>query len=166
MTGPNDEYQTRQEIIDCLTRCARGVDRLDDELILSAYHADAIDHHGSFVGNPKEFVSWLRERHTRRVGAQHYLMNHVFDIDGDTAHVETYFMTPDRSSDRSGVRLVGGRYVDRFDRRANEWKIAVRVLVIEWQLTAEELPIEKEAEIGRRDRGDVSYLRPLESPAN
>jgi hypothetical protein len=164
MTSKIEEYQSRQEIIDCLCRYARGVDRLDETLILSAYHDDAIDHHGSFVGNPREFISWLRQSHTNRIVAQHYLMNHVFDIDGDTAHVETYFMTPGRESDRSEVTLVGGRYVDRFERRANEWKIALRVLVIEWQLVSQALPIDEQAEIGKRDRSDLSYLRPLQLP--
>src|SRR5882724_2908499 len=39
----------RQAILDCLHRYTRGVDRLDRQLLLSAYHADAIDDHGLFV---------------------------------------------------------------------------------------------------------------------
>ena len=46
----------RQAILDCLTRYGRGVDRFDRELVLSAYHPDAIDDHGAFVGTREEFI--------------------------------------------------------------------------------------------------------------
>ena len=36
----------RDEIRELLTRYCRGVDRMDAELIASAYHPDAIDEHG------------------------------------------------------------------------------------------------------------------------
>ena len=45
----------RQEILDCLTRYCRGVDRLDKSILLSAYHPDARDDHGLFVGHATEF---------------------------------------------------------------------------------------------------------------
>ena len=35
--------EDRNEILDCLARYARGMDRLDRELARSAYHDDAID---------------------------------------------------------------------------------------------------------------------------
>ncbi len=40
----------REAIRDCLLRYARGVDRFDRELIVSAFHPGAIDVHGKFVG--------------------------------------------------------------------------------------------------------------------
>ena len=53
------ELLDRQEIHDCLMRYSRGVDRLDPDLIRSAYHDDAIDDHGMFVGTRDEFVDWV-----------------------------------------------------------------------------------------------------------
>ena len=46
------ELRDRQDILDCLTRYSRGLDRHDSELLASVYHGDAVDHHGEFVGPP------------------------------------------------------------------------------------------------------------------
>ena len=157
------ELLSRQEITDCLHRLARGVDRLDRELFLSAYHRDALEWHGSFVGSPEDLAAWLWTRHEQRVVAQHYLMNHSFDFAGDVAHVETYFFSPFRNRDHSDVMVVGGRYIDRFERRESGWKIALRVLVREWGGSFSEEPVESESNIGLRSGSDVSYQRPLTS---
>ena len=55
----------RQAILDCLTRYCRGVDRFDRELVLSAYHSDAIDDHGAFVGTREEFIDWAFALHEK-----------------------------------------------------------------------------------------------------
>jgi hypothetical protein len=99
----------------------------------------------------------------------------LFGVDGDVAHVETYVTAYHRvpTSALAGFwdgredayeGLAGGRYVDRFERRAGEWKIAVRNVIAEWatSLEAVELLGEPYAE-GIRDRTDMSYQRPLEA---
>jgi hypothetical protein len=155
------ELLDRQEIVDCIHRYTRGVDRLDEDLILSAFHEDAIDYHGTFVGSPREFVAWLWPNHAKRVATQHFVTNHSIDIEGDTAHVETYFFVPQRNEGDPDITFASGRYVDRFDRRNGEWKIACRVVVMEWTGRCASLPIHPTAGIGRRDDEDVSYHRPL-----
>jgi hypothetical protein len=50
------QIQDRQAIVDCLSRYSRRIDRMDRELLLSAYHQDAIDAHGTFVGNREELA--------------------------------------------------------------------------------------------------------------
>ena len=37
------ELKDRQEIYDCIMRYCRGIDRLDRDMLLSAYHPDAVD---------------------------------------------------------------------------------------------------------------------------
>ena len=54
----------RMAIHDCLVRYARAVDRLDRELLLSVYHADAIEDHGVFVGSPEGFADWVIGYHS------------------------------------------------------------------------------------------------------
>jgi SnoaL-like domain len=44
------DLRDRQDILDCINSYGRGLDRLDADLIRNAYHADAIDQHGTFVG--------------------------------------------------------------------------------------------------------------------
>ena len=58
----------------------------------------------------------------------------------------------------------GGRYVDRFARRKGEWRIAARLLVMDWVTETEaEDPRGVLARYvsGTWDRSDPSYARPL-----
>ena len=51
----------KQEITDVVYRYARGIDRLDFELVKSCYHPDAYDDHGAFKGSVDEFVEATAE---------------------------------------------------------------------------------------------------------
>ena len=119
----------RAAIQDCLARYARGMDRHDEELVLSAYFEDAVDHHGQFTGSPRELAAWGADQHESVWDAhQHFLSNVTIEFDGDIAHVETYVMFVQRRRGGGVVDFGGGRYVDRFERRAGDWRIAARVL--------------------------------------
>jgi hypothetical protein len=182
-----DEIQNRAAIWQCLLRYARGVDRFDREMILSAFHPDAIDDHGKFVGGPQEFADWALGQHTKaHLGHLHNLFNHTCDLDGDVAHAETYFMFAAMNREGKPLVLNGGRYLDRLEKRDGEWRIAYRTLMREWGLMDERpdpgdlssftstrayLSEEVRAFMNggfppRRDSTDPSYQRPLEvSPA-
>lgn len=166
----------RNEIIQCLMRCARGMDRHDVDLIASAYHDDAIDDHGHFRGSPEAFIAYVNgDSHGPGAHAalfddhMHMLMNHTVEIEGDEAHAETYYLmiASYRGEHRSG--LWAGRYIDRLTRREGEWKIQVRRVIMgpsaelaeSASLGADMLD---EFATGRWDRDDISYARPLISP--
>jgi hypothetical protein len=53
-----DALLDRQDILDCLTRFSRGMDRFDREVFLSAFHADAVIAAGDFVGGPADLYNW------------------------------------------------------------------------------------------------------------
>jgi hypothetical protein len=160
----------RQEILDCLTRYCRGVDRFDRELLLSAYHADATDDHGVFVGNPAQFADWVFNAHgTGQKRTNHVIANHTCEIDGDTAHAETYCVYFGWNRDDS-IDVVGNRYIDRFERRRGEWRIADRICMVEWHggLSTSTSPAvhASMAELmanapNLRNKSDASYQRPL-----
>jgi len=163
-----DRLLDRQDILDCLVRFSRGMDRFDRALFLSAFHADAEISAGEFVGGPADLYRWARQLHAAGQSAtQHDLLNHSCDIDGDTAHAETYYLFVGRNRDDSNW-LAGGRYIDRLERRGGQWKIAVRCNAIEWSgvLPGATLPFanvpDRHAN-GRiaRGRDDLSYCRPL-----
>lgn len=125
--------QDREAIRECLTRYCRGVDRFDRDLLLSAFHPDAIDEHGKFVGGPEDFADWAIGQHARaHLSHQHCIFNHRCDLDGDIAHAETYFMFVAMNRRGKPVTLGGGRYVDRFERREGEWRIAARICLRDW----------------------------------
>ena len=162
----------RQAILDCLNRYTRGVDRLDRELLLSAYHADAIDDHGLFVGSPAAFADWALPHHRdyQRV-TNHLILNHSCELDGDTAHSETYCLYI--GVNKTGtVDVLGNRYIDRLERRNGVWAIALRICAVEW---VSNLPGEADVSAPMRqavnalmanaktarDKTDISYQRPL-----
>lgn len=163
--------QTQKEragILDCLHRYTRGVDRHDRELMLSAYWPDAFDEHGVAEGEAAGFVDWaLKWHHDHQTKHQHIITNHTLEIAGDTAHGETYYIF--WGENRQGPpTLAFGRYIDRFEKRDGEWRIAHRVCVneksgqwIDMPLTEQQAAMLYKSGPNRRDKGDISYVRPL-----
>jgi hypothetical protein len=162
------ELLDRQDIFDSLIRFARGMDRFDREAFLSAFHPDAQVAAGTFVGQPDALYAWARDMHEAGQSATHHvLLNHSCELDGDTAHTETYYLFAARNRDDSNW-IAGGRYLDRFERRDGAWKIAVRSTVIEWSGVLPTMPIPFGDVPGihlngvvSRDHDDISYRRPL-----
>jgi len=163
-----DELLNREEIRACLTRFSRGMDRLDRELFLSAFHDDAEIAAGPFVGTAADCWDWAAPMHEQgQVLTQHNLLNNTLDIDGDVAHSETYYQFVARNMDES-LLLAGGRYLDRLERRDGSWKIALRINLIEWSCLPPAIPlpftdVPDIAVNGMPTRGkeDPSYQRPL-----
>lgn len=157
----------RERIRQCLVRYTRGIDRLDEELVLSAFHPDAIDIHAKGrYGTARAFLDWWVPTQAQREVAQHFLTNFTIDIDGDVAHVESYFVTVSKTKGQDATFLTGGRYTDRFEKREGEWKIALRLVHIEWtvECQAAQLPGFIGLDVGARNRTDPSYMRPLTIP--
>ncbi len=158
----------RQAIHDVVVRYCRAVDRMDRELLLTCYHPDAIDDHGIFVGSPEAFADWAFALHASLQSAhQHIVTNHSCELDGDSAHSETYWMFAGMHHDGK-LTIGGGRYVDRMERREGEWRIAARKCVPDWGGVPSQSWLSPEAAAalasgGRtaRDRSDCSYERPL-----
>ena len=158
----------KSEILDCINNYARGSDRVDRELVRSAYHADAIEDHGAFVGRIDPFIEWSIQAKADTIRHQHYVSNSSIDLNGDEAHAETYYLYVGTHEDPAKpLRVVGGRYVDRFERRDGRWAIAARANLVEWQTLVESgLPRAAFAAMAAtgtisKDKSDASYERPL-----
>jgi ketosteroid isomerase-like protein len=161
------ELWDKQAIREVVNRYSRGVDRQDRELLLSCYHRDAIDDHGMFVGPADEFFDWTDPSHLHLFrGHQHVVANHTCELDGDTAHCETYYLFVANYKESGELALSGGRYIDRMEKRGGEWRIAARKCVVEWRSENMGRPGMEHvhAAVGKvaRDRSDLSYDRPLE----
>lgn len=162
------ELVDRQDIYAALLRFARAMDRFDRALFLSAFYQDAVISAGSFVGDPVSLYDWAHGMHEEgQKATMHNLLNHSCDLDGDSAHTETYYLMAGRNHDESNW-LAGGRYLDRFERRDGQWKIAFRTTVIEWSGLSPTLPIPfldvpdlALNGLPTRDTDDPSYRRPL-----
>jgi SnoaL-like domain len=162
-----DELLDRQDIVDCLTHFSRGMDRFDRDVFLSAFHGDAVIAAGPFVGGPEALFDWASRLHEQGQSATHHnLLNITFDIKGDVAHTETYYLFVGRNRDESNW-IAGGRYIDRLERRDAVWKIALRTNAIEWSgmVPTMGIPFADVPGINlngtpSRDKTDPSYRRP------
>ncbi|MBV9996171.1 MAG: nuclear transport factor 2 family protein [Caulobacteraceae bacterium] len=165
------ELKDRQEIRELMSRYGRAVDRLDRELLLSVYHPDATDDHGCYVGSPEVFAECALSMHAEaNTATQHIVTNHVCDLDGNTAHTETYWMYVGMNREGAPYSMGGGRYIDRLEKRDGRWGIVARKCVVDWSagassehlLTAAENAAVRDMEPTARDHSDPSYQRPLQ----
>jgi len=170
MTEPDrvQELVDRADILDCVHRYCRGMDRWDRELARSAYHDDAVDDHLAYCGPVDGFLDWAFDHHAGQVRHQHYVTNHHVEIEGDVAHAETYYLFLATVTDEAEpLTVTGGRYVDRFERRDGRWAIADRVCLVEWMTEVPSLLTGAARDFTvafatiARDRTDTSYDRPL-----
>jgi hypothetical protein len=128
-----DEMADREAIRDCLYRYSRGIDRCDMEMLRSAYWPDAIDDHTGFRGDREEFIAWAYPRLRSMEQNVHMIGNILIRLDGDKAAVESYLWSVSvvGGETRRAV-FVCGRYLDKFERRNDEWRIAGRLVVHDW----------------------------------
>lgn len=134
-------------------RYSRGIDRLDPDEMRSAYWADAVDEHGMFVGNAWKFVDFCMQGHDRWRSTMHTIFNHTVELDADGVHArgEVYNVTWLRRADGETLDVWFGRYLDRYERRQDEWRILHRVCVHEGDLSVDAgtpMPIATDAFLG------------------
>lgn len=130
-----DELADREAIRDCLYRYARGVDRCDEEMLRSAYWEDAIDDHLEFSGTREEFLAYALPGLRQMDQRQHILANILIRLEGPRAEVESYFYGYQRMRGPDGQPrdyIGAGRYLDNFERRDDEWRIARRFVMTDW----------------------------------
>lgn len=139
-------------------RYARGVDRLDPDLVRDAYWPEAIDRHGSRTEPRDAMVDYLMARLATWEASSHMLGQSLVLVEGARAGVETYFQALHlRKGEPRICDQVVGRYADRFERRGRHWRILQREVIIDWtaeQALGPEMPVPVE---GRRDRDDPSW---------
>jgi hypothetical protein len=120
----------------------RGVDRRDLDLVRACYHADARDDHGTFIGGLDDYIAFLDARLAQWDATTHLMTNILIELQGDHAGVESYCLAFHRRGAGPGSRelVIAMRYVDRFERRADEWRIADRRCVVDWSTEGEAPP--------------------------
>ncbi|MBI1392361.1 MAG: nuclear transport factor 2 family protein [Alphaproteobacteria bacterium] len=151
------ELVDRKRIYEVLTRYCRALDRCDVDLMKSVYWDDAQDDHGVFNGGAQEFADFIiREIQAWFDVTMHAIMNVHMELKDNIACTESYLFayhlirgerqkveeifgsTYLSGFDWSKVDSVphvfwyGGRYVDRFEKRGKEWRIAHRQVVMDW----------------------------------
>ncbi|CAN5442032.1 hypothetical protein BH10ACT3_BH10ACT3_00710 [soil metagenome] len=116
------------------TNYTHGLDRLDRDHMRAAYWPDSTDDHGAeFCGNGWDFVDMAIETHVRWSPSLHCLMNQIFELDDDGVHArgESYCVAYLFDTESPVLFQWFGRYLDRFEKRGDEWRILERVCVSE-----------------------------------
>jgi len=168
-----DELEARTAIEDALKRFARAVDRQDWRAARDLYHPDAFDDHGFFKGAPDAFLAHIEALHVEQEHSMHFNTNVLIEFSSrERAFVETYVLVLQRfragtskvPPGAAGLRcLASARYLDRFEKRDGEWRVAHRTLVfgdLESAPMAEPLRFPPTFTEQRHDMGDALYTLP------
>jgi len=132
----SQELSQRAEIVDALLSYTRGIDRLDKESVISAFHPGAIlNNYGPEPMPIEDFVEYALPSLKQRYSAtQHRVSNIRIEIKEDRALVESYVLAYHVKSSESSKQLhtFNGRYIDTFALRDAHWKISERFLRNDW----------------------------------
>lgn len=165
----------KQGITEVIYRYCRAIDRLDEPLLQSCFHPGSRHVQGAYEGPSETFCSYAIDKLAQVECTHHQIGNVLIELTGDVAHAEAYWtafhrLRPDgppsglfRGRGIAEDLLIGGRYLDRFERRDGLWRIAHRFGVYDWQryAPAAEGDFKQLAEErrGQRGRNDRSYRR-------
>jgi ketosteroid isomerase-like protein len=180
----------KQAIHEVLTNYCRALDRCDVELMKRVYWEDAVDAHGIFEGNAHAFAEFIVKGIQEWFEvATHAISNVHVELAGRYAYSEAYLFSYCRvAGTREKVEAVfgpeyaarqsygagappshdfvmGGRYVDKLEKRGDEWRIAHRTVVHDWNQNFPSTSIwaggiyGQLQLLGKRDRSDPVYRR-------
>lgn len=144
----------------------RAVDRGDIEGLRDLYHPDAVDAHGGFSsGGVDRFIEELSAARPFIRRMQHNITTVNFTIAGDAAEGEIYTIAVHTLAgrERDTDLIVGGRYLDKYEKRGGTWKITQRTIVTDWAQVRDPSsmdlthPITRQTLKGALDTSDPSY---------
>lgn len=136
----NERIETllaKQEIYELACRYSRGLDRLDADLLLSVFHLDGWCEYGFSNCSPKEFVTYCINALQDHEANQHMIGNTLIEVEGDEAFGEVYFNAYHKVQGENGFDdiIIAGRYLDRYEKRDGQWKMAYRSELVDWSRT-------------------------------
>jgi SnoaL-like domain len=152
--SPPEDWNALRNLV--MNYC-RGIDRRDMGLLQSIFHPDAQLDFGAgyFVGPLDTWLANVPSALEQFAATQHHVTNSLFRSAETTAVGETYLIAYHvLRSPGAGLYVAGARYLDRFERRQNEWRIIHRTAVQDWQSPDGKL---EGLNLGKLDRSDLSY---------
>ena len=131
-----EAWLDRLDIIDCITRLARGEDRRNEKLIRSSFSPNAIIDMGVFRGTFDQYLEWVVPGDPALPVTLHTLGQSFIQLDGETALAETPVNSYHRVNTGEEERdtAIGGRYLDKLEKRDGSWCIVERTLLYDWYM--------------------------------
>ncbi|MGY4652585.1 nuclear transport factor 2 family protein [Mycobacterium sp. URHB0021] len=110
----------------------RAVDRGDLAQLRNLYHHDAVDTHGGFsAGSADDFLNQLAVSRPYIRSMLHHITAVNFAVSGYTSEGEIYTIATHTvvTGDGEVDVVVGGRYLDKYEKRNGAWKFVDRAIV-------------------------------------
>ena len=131
------ELLDKQEIGDVIQRYCRTLDWLDPEGQSSCYWPDAHIEYGFFSGCAEDFLPAVMETERSLARRWHMLSQPLIRFSSCTsASSECYgVFGGGRFQDDGSIAgdLIGGRYLDEWEKRDGEWRISARKYIVDWK---------------------------------
>ncbi|MBU6267616.1 MAG: nuclear transport factor 2 family protein [Sphingomonadales bacterium] len=158
----------RQEILACIQRESRARDRQDIAAIEACWWPDGVDEHGPVITKVPDYAKRANLGHSMNFNmTSHNITNHICELDGDTAHCESYVIGGLYWLDGKSTTIAFGRYLDRMEKRDGEWRMLVRKCTIEMSADTDGTWVHSKNVKGflkaRWDGKDPCYERPYEA---
>lgn len=156
----------KQAITDLLYAYCNAADRHDNEKMRSLYHEDAVDDHGAFFkGAAMDFIDHLPDIQKNMQILHHNLTTINIALDGDYAEGEVYVLAFHQVMTEEGAIdvLIGGRYLDKYEKREGIWKFSYKAVLADWVKISEpsevnlQHPFVQGSHIGTPGPKDPSY---------
>lgn len=149
----------RQDIIECIYRYCRSVDRLDLELGYSIWNTGSVADYGEFYqGDGPGVIDLICKQHQNLLMHTHQMSNILLEIDGDTAASESYVTATLRlEKDNQPMQMtVWSRYVDTWSKVDGRWGLDKRIAIRDLDEIRPVTPLSQGLD-GTRDKEDPSY---------
>lgn len=129
-----DEMLAAHAIRTCLARLARGEDRRDAALITASLWPECDTDYGVYKAGFKDYLAWVVPGAEAITNTQHVLGQSHIEHHGNVARVETQVISYHRVDygEAEHDTCIGGRYLDVFEKRGEEWRIASRAMLYDW----------------------------------
>ena len=160
------ELLDKAEITELVHRYCNAADRHDHALMRTLYHEDAIDDHGAFFkGLAMEFIDKLPEIQAPMLILHHNVTTVNIALDGNYGEGEIYVLAFHQVQTEAEPMdmLIGGRYFDKYEKRAGVWKFSERAVVADWASSNSpstvclKHPMIEGSHIGKPGTADPSY---------
>ena len=125
-----EQLADRQAVVAVIDRYATSLDAKDYARFRTCFSDDAVVHYGEALG-PDEAAAYAEGVLSGYDHTQHLLGNYDITLDGDRASARTYVQASHVSAEGT-IWVLGGTYIDRFERREGEWKIVELTLEGKW----------------------------------
>jgi hypothetical protein len=133
-----------QELLDkkaceeVLLRYGRTLDWMDYPGQGSCFWPDAEIDYGFLKSDSAGWLNKLKDIESTAVRRWHLTASSLIQVDGDHAFAESYTLSVGTTEEEGQLvnTLFGGRLMDDFEKRSDEWRIRKRLYVCDWSCQA------------------------------